>query len=184
MLVLSATTDRIQIALAATVATNQVKCVASWRDITATPTYVAGRTVVLSNNTTDVDVVASPAASTQRLVDFLSVFNDDTAAVFVTIKFDANGTDYVLWEDVIEPGQRVEFTSEKGFPPSRQASLTIRLDEGATYTYVGEAVPGTAHAAASWRVKRITNADTTVLFADGNSNFDNVWNDRATLSYA
>jgi hypothetical protein len=57
---------------------------------------------------------------------------------------------------------------------------------GTTTIYIGEAQPGTATSAASWRVKRVvfTGDDSTTLFADGNSNFDNIWDNRASLSYS
>jgi len=62
--------------------------------------------------------------------------------------------------------------------------LALRLDEGATYTYIGEAVPGTSEAAASWRIKRMTNADTTIVWAAGTAAFTQVWNNRAALVYS
>lgn len=65
-----------------------------------------------------------------------------------------------------------------------EASLALRYDEGATYTYIGNANPGTATSAASWRIKRLTNADNTILYADGNSNFDNIYDNRAALAYS
>lgn len=46
--------------------------------------------------------------------------------------------------------------------------------------YVGEAIPGTASATAAWRIKRVT--PTGVEFA-GTAVFDQVWNNRASLSY-
>ncbi len=64
------------------------------------------------------------------------------------------------------------------------ALYALRYDEGATYTYIGDAAAGTADAAASWRIKRLTNADNTIIFADGNTNFDNIWTNRASLSYS
>lgn len=64
------------------------------------------------------------------------------------------------------------------------ADYTLRYDEGATYTYIGHAVPATATSAASWRIKRLTNSDNTTIYADGNANFDNVWDNRASLSYS
>lgn len=115
MIVLSQTTDKIQIVLAGTVATNQAQCVACWRDITSTPTYVAGRSVANTNNTTDVDLIAAPASSTQRVIDFLSVFNNDTASITVTIKFDANGTDYIVWKGTLATGERLEYENGKGW---------------------------------------------------------------------
>lgn len=64
---------------------------------------------------------------------------------------------------------------------------TSRLDDaGGGVTYVGKAPAGATPASASWQVKRLTESagDLTIEFADGNSSFDNVWNDRATLSYS
>ena len=65
--------------------------------------------------------------------------------------------------------------------------LALELDEAsATVTYVGEAAAGSATAGAAWRIKRITTtgADLSVQWADGDTNFDNVWDNRAGLSYA
>lgn len=63
-------------------------------------------------------------------------------------------------------------------------NFTIRIDEGATYTYVGQAVPGTATSAAEWIIKRIENSTGNILFADGNANLDNIWDNRAILTYS
>lgn len=65
-----------------------------------------------------------------------------------------------------------------------EASLTLRYDEGATYTYIGNATPGVLTSAAAWRIKRLTNADNTILYADGNANFDNIYDNRAALVYS
>lgn len=59
----------------------------------------------------------------------------------------------------------------------------LKQDAGATYTYYGEANPGTATSAAKWSIMRKTNADNTILYADG-GHYSQVWDDRASLSYA
>lgn len=54
-------------------------------------------------------------------------------------------------------------------------------------TYRGDALPGTATASALWRVQRLTiqsDGDMEILFADGNDNFDNIWDNRLSLSYS
>lgn len=65
---------------------------------------------------------------------------------------------------------------------------TTRVDvASSTVTYVGKAVPGTATSAPAWQVQRLTTnseGDLVVEWADGNVEFDNVWDDRAALSYA
>ena len=54
--------------------------------------------------------------------------------------------------------------------------------------FVGYAAPGESTANAVWRVlKLIYNASddvVEVLWADGDTNFDNVWDNRAVLSYS
>lgn len=67
---------------------------------------------------------------------------------------------------------------------AQPGSYNLKYDEGATYTYIGEASPGTATSAALWRIKRLTNADNTIVWIDGNSSFDNVWDDRASGVYS
>jgi len=54
-------------------------------------------------------------------------------------------------------------------------------------TYRGDALPGTATSAAAWRVQRMTlqsDGDIAIVFADGNDNFDNIWDNRLSLSYS
>lgn len=55
----------------------------------------------------------------------------------------------------------------------------------ATTEYLGWAEPGTATSAASWRVKKITTtgSDIAITWADSNRNFDNAWDNRASLTY-
>lgn len=62
-----------------------------------------------------------------------------------------------------------------------------RVDEAsASVTYVGKAVAGTADATAAWKISRITTSGSVIIteFADGNTNYDNVWSNRASLSYS
>jgi hypothetical protein len=52
--------------------------------------------------------------------------------------------------------------------------------------YKGWAVPGTTPASALWRLVRLTintEGDVTEEWADGNTDFDNIWNDRLTKGY-
>lgn len=114
MLILDAATDNIQVVLSGAVTTNQLPCMASWRDITTTA-FTPGRTVTNTNSTTDVNIVPAPASSTQRVCDWISVWNRDTVAATVTIKFDANGTEYILWQGSLAVSERVEYSEGHGF---------------------------------------------------------------------
>jgi hypothetical protein len=114
MIILSEITDRLQIVLSGNITTNQLQCFASWRDRTST-TFMAGRTAVNTNNTTDVDIVAPPTSSTQRVVDFFTVFNRDTVNATVTIKLDANGTEYILYKVTLATGEILTYQEGVGF---------------------------------------------------------------------
>lgn len=53
--------------------------------------------------------------------------------------------------------------------------------------YIGEALPGTATSVAQWRIKYITVAgdgDVSVVWADGDDNFDNSWDNHLSLLYS
>lgn len=67
-------------------------------------------------------------------------------------------------------------------------TTAIAYDASNNPIYVGEANPGTAESATGWRIKKITydanNNPTNVQWADGNTKFDNVWDDRASYSYS
>lgn len=72
--------------------------------------------------------------------------------------------------------------------PGATGNVTI-IDTATTAdtTYIGEALPGTATSAAAWRIQRISTAvatNQTFFWADGNADFDNIWDNRAALSYS
>lgn len=107
-------TDKLQILLGGNVATNQLDFVASWRDITTTA-YTAGKSVSYSNNTTAVDFIAAPAASTQRVIDHINVFNKDTASSTVTIRYNDGTNNYILWSGVMLSGSVLTYSEGKGW---------------------------------------------------------------------
>ncbi len=81
-------------------------------------------------------------------------------------------------------GAATEATLDAILAATGGSAYSSRYDEGATYTYIGLADAGSAEGSAVWQVKRMTNTSLTIVFADGNTNFDNVWANRASLSYS
>lgn len=114
MIVLDTTSDVVRVTLGAAHTTNALEAVACWRDIT-TSLYTPGRTLATSNGTTAANLVGSPAASTQRLVDFLSLHNKDTITHTVTLGFYNGTTEYLLWKGSLAAGERVEYGHGGGF---------------------------------------------------------------------
>jgi len=75
------------------------------------------------------------------------------------------------WEDAVPYNEEIDFEGD--------------------YIYKGEADPGTATDAPLWRVKRIAKvvggdgvADYRTQWADGDANFDNIWDNRLGLTYS
>lgn len=62
--------------------------------------------------------------------------------------------------------------------------FTLRLATAGEIDYVGEASIGTATSAASWRIKKVDSTTGTVITWAGSGVFDQVWDNRASLSYS
>ncbi len=69
-------------------------------------------------------------------------------------------------------------------PGGSASDYTILLDEQATYTYIGKALPGTATSAASWKISRLENSSGSITWADAVSTLTKVWDNRATYTYS
>ena len=114
MIVLTNTTDTLQIKLGGNVTYSQLHCFASYRDTTTT-SITPGRNALITNNTTAVNIVAAPSASTQRSVEYLSVYNSDIVNSTVTVQFNANGTTYEISVVTLGPGEKLEYDEGFGF---------------------------------------------------------------------
>lgn len=62
----------------------------------------------------------------------------------------------------------------------------IKVDSASSsITYIGEAVPGSLDNSSVWRIKRIdTTSGVVILFADGDTNYNNRWDQRTAKSYS
>lgn len=60
-------------------------------------------------------------------------------------------------------------------------------DAGSGITYIGKAKPGSSTSAPVWQIMKLDESsapDFALTWADGNGLFDNVWANRASLSYS
>ena len=74
------------------------------------------------------------------------------------------------------------------FPKPYAERYAINTVDG-DISYHGWAAVGTLTSAASWRIRRIiadavTAGDATIEWADGDSDFDNIWDNRQALTYS
>ncbi len=62
----------------------------------------------------------------------------------------------------------------------------IRVDDASTtVTYVGQAPLGASESSPVWRIKKLETIGSVfkITWADGNQVFDNIWDNRALLTY-
>lgn len=102
-IVLNATTKSIKARLSAAPATVNPDFIASWADNNGT-IFTEGSTDGALNGSTDVVIVAAPAASTRRTIKDISISNKDTTSVIVSIIFDNNGTQRLITKVTLSPG--------------------------------------------------------------------------------
>jgi hypothetical protein len=128
MIILSATNQKIVVNLGQSAAT-QLDWTASYIDVTAT-TYVPGSSVGTTNSTTDVDVVTAPAASTQRHVKLITVYNANSSANVVMIKKVNGASTRVLCKILLQPNDTLQYCDAEGFSVIRNSGTSVT--DGAT----------------------------------------------------
>lgn len=114
MLRLDTTTRKLQIVLAAAVATNELPVFVCYSDKSAS-TYIGAPQRSASSGATAVDICGAPAASVVRDVDLITVVNSDTASATVTLRLDDNGTYATLFKATLEPGDQIGYTHGQGW---------------------------------------------------------------------
>lgn len=116
MLVLDATDEQIQIVLAAAVTTNQLEFNSSYKDwVAGTPSLTPVQQAGTSNSTTDVDIVTAPAASTQRQVLAIAIYNKDTVAATVTVKHDKAATERIIGKFALQVDDSLHYEDGRGW---------------------------------------------------------------------
>lgn len=98
--------------------------------------------------------------------------NDLTLTYNTTTMSDTD--DLLIYYDDAEATQLVE-----------GPEYATRLATSGSVTYVGKAAIGSSSASSVWQIKKIDETSGTVItWADGNSSFDNIWDNRASLTYS
>lgn len=113
-MILDATTKTIELILGAAATTNAMPVTVDYVDLTTTTT-LAGSSDTQSNGTTAVTIVAAPAASTQRKVNALTVFNADTASKVVTIRLNNNATLRNIISVTLQVGDTIGYSDTGGW---------------------------------------------------------------------
>lgn len=103
LLILDSTTKSIKAVMSGPAATNNPEFTVAYADSTVT-TFTQGAADGAFNGTSGITLVAAPAASTQRVVKSITIENQDTAPVTITIDYDNNGTARTLFVVTLQVG--------------------------------------------------------------------------------
>jgi hypothetical protein len=166
MLVLDTTSKTITAVLSAAPATNQPNYVVAWADNNGT-TFTEGASDGTTNSTTTVTMVASPAASTRRVIKSIYIQNTDTAQVTVTVGY-YNGTNTrVLAKVILNIGDT--WTTDATFDPNGQLKYVFGSVNAATQliNQVPTANGGTN--LSSFTANGIVYASSTTVLATGSA---------------
>ena len=69
----------------------------------------------------------------------------------------------------------------------KSPKLALQLDDTSTanVTYIGKAKIGSATDGAVWQIQKLDETSGLIItWADGNDGYDNIWDNRVSLSYS
>lgn len=116
MIIVNSTVRTLQVVLAGAITTNQLDCTSHYQDYRLDGDEDSfGTTVVNTNNTTAVTLVPSPTSGVARATFSITVFNKDTVAATVTVRFNDNGTTYVIFKGELASEDTLIYSAEDGW---------------------------------------------------------------------
>lgn len=113
-MILTTTSQSLEIVLAGAVATNQLPVSVEYVDMTSTAT-TGGTQLATTNSTTAITIASAPSASTQRRILGVQVFNADTASATVTVRTKDTSTLYTHVKIVVPSGYTLQYTDTGGW---------------------------------------------------------------------
>lgn len=133
-LVLDGTAISIQVAMSTSAATTNPTFVATYADNSGSG-ITEGATDGALNGSTDVSVVPAPTGSNRRVIKDITIYNGDSAAVTVYVKYDNNATQRTLAKITLAVGDT--WTTDGTFDSSgnlKTISGSVNLSSGVTGT--------------------------------------------------
>ena len=133
-LVLDGTAISIQVAMSTSAATTNPTFVSTYAD-NAGSGITEGATDGALNGSTDVTVVPAPTGSNRRVVKDITIYNGDTAAVTIFVKYDNNATQRTIAKVTLAVGDT--WTTDGAFDTNgnlKQSMGTVNLASQVTGT--------------------------------------------------
>ena len=132
MFILDSTGKSLKANLVVAATTTNPDFAVAWADSNGT-TFVGGSTEGAFNGNVDVTLAAAPASGTQRFVKYARIYNRDSAAVTINIKYDTNGTQRILQRVVLGSGET--WTPDSSF--DAYGNLKQSATVGAAFSITG-----------------------------------------------
>ena len=114
MIILDKTNKKIEMLLAGAVAGTQLPATSHFVDV-ADNYYAPESYDTISNSTTAVPIVFSPAEGVKRQVKFMTIYNADSATATVTVRLVNNVTNRILVKIDLQPASTLIYTDGEGF---------------------------------------------------------------------
>lgn len=89
--------------------------------------------------------------------------------------------------DMAEHGRVGGLSTGQGYKVTKGVEEVTYIDEvSSSVTYIAKAGIGASVGSASWQIKKILTSGTvtSITYAGGTDNYDQVWDNRASLSYS
>ena len=80
----------------------------------------------------------------------------------------------------------LEFDPSGAAKRKTTGNLATRFDDaGSLISYIGKATIGSATSGAVWQIQKMdeTGGDVIITWADGDDSFNNIWDNRSSLTY-
>lgn len=162
-MILDTTTRKIQALMSSAVTTTNPTVQVDWVDMTTTTT-TPGATPSNLNGVTAVDIVAAPAASTQRKINAIGINNVDTVANTITVRYNDNATLYTLVKVTLQVNETLVWTDTGGWYVLDAGGNVKQSAAGGTGRFVKTTV---LTSGTSFTVSPVTNTIFVRLLAGG-----------------
>lgn len=176
-MILDTTTKTLEAFMAAPPATTQPVYVVSYVDV-STVGFTPGSSTGSLTGTTVKTILTAPAASTQRQVKEINIYNADTASVTITVQLDESGSNLPLFTMVVPAGKTLSWTPINGWGLS-DGQAPVRSVFGRT----GDVIPQNGdYSVASLSGLPVTLAQggTGAVLTDPNADRILFWDDSAS----
>lgn len=183
MIYLDTPNKKLEIVLGSTVTTNQLEVSAFYYDTIPTDNSAAqnrgGVKNSLTNNTTDVTIVAAPSGVGRvRNVHTIFVYNKDTVSATVTIKLDNSGSETVFVKQTIRTNEGLVYEDQSGWTVLSPVAISLVGNNDLTFVTSGST---TITLPTSGTMATLAGTESLTNKTLDNSNIITVRDDRFTI---